>query len=59
MAATKGIRLTVNGQIHELDIGTRQGQIDPSHTLVFTLRETLGLTGTKIACDGGACGSAP
>ena len=56
MAATKGIRLTVNGQIRELDIGARQGQIDPSHTLIFTLRETLGLTGTKISCGGGVCG---
>jgi aerobic carbon-monoxide dehydrogenase small subunit len=56
MSVTKSISLTVNGQIHELDVGTRPGQIDPSHTLVYTLRETLGLTGTKISCGGGACG---
>jgi aerobic-type carbon monoxide dehydrogenase small subunit (CoxS/CutS family) len=56
VAAKKTIRLTVNGQNHELDIGARAGQIDPSHTLVFTLRETLGLTGTKVSCGGGACG---
>jgi carbon-monoxide dehydrogenase small subunit len=56
VAATKLIRLIVNGQIHELDIGKRPGQVDSSHTLVFTLRETLGLTGTKISCGGGACG---
>jgi carbon-monoxide dehydrogenase small subunit len=53
---TAPIRLTVNGQIHELDVGNRQGQVDPSHTLVYTLRETLGLTGTKISCGAGACG---
>ena len=52
----KSISLTVNGQTHELDVGKRPGQIDPSHTLVYTLRETLGLTGTKISCGGGACG---
>ena len=56
MAITKSIRLTVNGQIHELDVGSRPGQIEPSHTLAFTLRETLGLTGTKISCGNGACG---
>ena len=50
------ISLTVNGKVHELEIGKRPDQVDPAHTLAFTLRETLGLTGTKIACDGGACG---
>jgi carbon-monoxide dehydrogenase small subunit len=29
----------------------------PSQTLAQTLRETLGLTGTKISCDHGACGA--
>ena len=57
MAATKFISLTINGQVHELDIGNRLGQIDPSHTLVHTLRETLGFTGTKAACGQGACGA--
>ena len=57
MATTKSIRLTVNGQVHELDVGKRPGQIDPAHTLVYTLRETLGLTGTKAACGQGACGA--
>jgi carbon-monoxide dehydrogenase small subunit len=55
--ATKSIRFTVNGQEHELDVGDRPGQIDPSDTLVFTLRETLGLTGTKLSCGEGACGA--
>jgi len=57
VAATKTINLKVNGQVHELDVGTRPGQIDPTHTLVQTLRETLGLTGTKISCGQGACGA--
>ena len=52
----RSISLTVNGKVYELEVGTRPDQVDPAHTLAFTLRETLGLTGTKIACDGGACG---
>ena len=36
--------------------GAKPGEISPSHTLSQTLRETLGLTGTKISCDEGACG---
>ncbi len=42
------INLTVNGEMYELEI-------NPSHTLAYTLRDTLGLTGTKIGCDYGAC----
>jgi aerobic-type carbon monoxide dehydrogenase small subunit (CoxS/CutS family) len=57
LAATKTIHLTVNGQIYELDVGSGPGKVDPSHTLVQTLRETLGLTGTKLACGEGACGA--
>ena len=50
------IRLTVNGQLYELEEGSRPNQVNPAHTLAYTLRETLGLTGTKISCDNGACG---
>jgi aerobic-type carbon monoxide dehydrogenase small subunit (CoxS/CutS family) len=57
MAAAKIISLTVNGEVYELDVGDRPGQVDPSHTLVYSLRETLGLTGTKISCGQGACGA--
>jgi carbon-monoxide dehydrogenase small subunit len=39
-----------------LAIGKGVGQVDKWHTLSHTLRETLGLTGTKVACDEGACG---
>lgn len=57
MTATKTISLIVNEQVYELDVGSRAGQIDPAHTLVYSLRETLGLTGTKISCGQGACGA--
>ena len=56
MAKAEPITLTVNGLKYELDVGERPGQVEPCHTLSFTLRETLGLTGTKISCDNGACG---
>lgn len=51
------ISLTVNGETHDLDVGTRPSEVAPWHTLARTLRETLGLTGTKTGCDRGACGS--
>jgi carbon-monoxide dehydrogenase small subunit len=47
------IRLTVNGKLYELMIGK---DVCPEHALAYTLRETLGYTGTKIACDHGSCG---
>lgn len=53
----KEITLTVNGVPYDLEVGERSYQIAPSHTLAHTLRETLGLTGTKVGCDQGACGS--
>jgi aerobic-type carbon monoxide dehydrogenase small subunit (CoxS/CutS family) len=49
------ITLVVNGEVHELDVGSKPGQVEVFHTLAHTLRETLGLTGTKISCDDGAC----
>lgn len=53
----KNITLIVNGVSHALEVGDRSFQIAPSHTLAHTLRETLKLTGTKVGCDQGACGS--
>ena len=50
------VSLTINGQLYELEIGSRPDQVDPAHTLAYTLRDTLGLTGTKVSCDHGACG---
>lgn len=48
------IKLIVNGRPVELSVGY---QVMAWHTLVFTLRETLGLTGTKDGCNNGECGS--
>jgi aerobic-type carbon monoxide dehydrogenase small subunit (CoxS/CutS family) len=53
----KSISLKVNGHKYELDVGVKPGQIDPSDTLLRTIRETLGLTGTKFSCGQGACGA--
>jgi carbon-monoxide dehydrogenase small subunit len=50
------IELTVNTKRYRLEIGEGDGRVQSNHTLAFTLRETLGLTGTKVSCDHGACG---
>jgi len=51
------ISLTVNGEKYDLEVGPRPYQVAPWHTLSQTLRDTLGLTGTKVGCDHGACGA--
>ena len=48
------IELVVNSKFYELMIGK---DITPSDTLAETLRNHLGLLGTKISCDRGACGA--
>jgi aerobic-type carbon monoxide dehydrogenase small subunit (CoxS/CutS family) len=48
------VRFKVNGRPYELRVGT---DIEPSMTLSCLLREKLGYTGLKIACDEGACGA--
>jgi carbon-monoxide dehydrogenase small subunit len=48
------VNLIVNGKPYELMIGK---DIIPSNTLAETLRNNLGLLGTKISCDRGACGA--
>jgi len=50
------LTLTVNGETHTFMLGEGSHEVSPSHTLAHTLRERLGLTGTKISCDHGACG---
>jgi carbon-monoxide dehydrogenase small subunit len=50
MAATRRIRVTVNGQVHERDVEVRR------HLGDF-VREDLGLTGTHIGCEHGVCGA--
>jgi carbon-monoxide dehydrogenase small subunit/xanthine dehydrogenase YagT iron-sulfur-binding subunit len=42
------VTLSINGRTHEV-------QVDPAITLVEVLRDGLGMTGTKIGCDRGAC----
>lgn len=44
------IALTINGHVHRL-------LAEPRWTLLFVLRERLGITGTKAGCERGECGS--
>jgi aerobic carbon-monoxide dehydrogenase small subunit len=44
------ISLTVNGE-------RREAEVWPGESLLFTLREHLGLPGSKNACEQGECGS--
>ena len=44
------ITLTVNGQPRSLDV-------EPDMPLLWAVRETLGLTGTKFGCGIAACGA--
>jgi isoquinoline 1-oxidoreductase subunit alpha len=43
-------RLTINGQTQEVDV-------DPDTPLLWVLRDTLGLTGTKYGCGIAQCGA--
>jgi aerobic-type carbon monoxide dehydrogenase small subunit (CoxS/CutS family) len=63
-SSRKTIALTVNGKQYNLRFGddvepweSPAYDVYPWDTLAHTLRERLGLTGTKVACDNGACGS--
>jgi xanthine dehydrogenase YagT iron-sulfur-binding subunit len=42
--------LSINGRVHRL-------LVEPRWTLLFVLREQLGITGTKIGCARGECGA--
>lgn len=44
------IRLEINGRQHSLDI-------DPETPLLWALRDTLGMTGTKFGCGIAQCGA--
>ena len=48
--ATISLAMTLNGTEVSL-------QVEPSEPLAHTLRERLGLTGTKVSCDVQACGA--
>ena len=43
------VSLTINGRAHRL-------LVEPRWSLLFVLRERLGLTGTKLGCERGECG---
>ena len=44
------IQLNVNGKLHQLDVA-------PDTPLLWALRDTLQLTGTKYGCGQGLCGA--
>jgi isoquinoline 1-oxidoreductase subunit alpha len=44
------IALTINGQVHHLDV-------EPDTPLLWALRDTLKLTGTKFGCGQALCGA--
>jgi aerobic-type carbon monoxide dehydrogenase small subunit (CoxS/CutS family) len=44
------LAMTVNGEAVSVEV-------EPSEPLAYTLRERLGLTGTKVSCDVQACGA--
>ena len=48
--ARMAITVTVNGQVRSLDV-------DPDTPLLWAIRETLGLTGTKFGCGIAMCGA--
>jgi len=46
----QSVSLTVNGEEYKVEV-------EPSWSLAYVLREKLGMTGVKISCANGACGS--
>ncbi len=44
------VRLVVNGEAREIDV-------DPQTPLLWVIRDTLGLTGTKFGCGISVCGA--
>jgi isoquinoline 1-oxidoreductase alpha subunit len=44
------LKLTVNGKSHDVDVASET-------PLLWVLRDTIGLTGTKFGCGKGICGS--
>ena len=44
------IKLTINGKAHDIDI-------EPDTPLLWAIRDTIGLTGTKYGCGIAQCGA--
>jgi len=49
-ASVKQVELTINGNMYTL-------LVEPRWSLLYVLREIIGLGGTKMGCDRGECGS--
>jgi xanthine dehydrogenase YagT iron-sulfur-binding subunit len=49
-SVTTKITLSINGRDHRV-------LVEPRWSLLFVLRERLGLTGTKVGCERGECGA--
>jgi xanthine dehydrogenase YagT iron-sulfur-binding subunit len=49
-AATVRVTLSINGRRHHL-------MVEPRWSLLFVIRDRLGLTGTKVGCERGECGA--
>jgi xanthine dehydrogenase YagT iron-sulfur-binding subunit len=47
---TTPVTLVINGRSHRV-------LVEPRWSLLFVIRERLGLTGTKVGCERGECGS--
>jgi aerobic-type carbon monoxide dehydrogenase small subunit (CoxS/CutS family) len=50
---SRTVAITVNGRLHEFVVDR---DLPPAMTLAQLLKEGLGFTGLKMACDEGACG---
>jgi carbon-monoxide dehydrogenase small subunit len=50
MSELANVTLTINGQLHTL-------QLEPRRTLLDAIREECGLTGTHMGCEHGVCGA--
>jgi isoquinoline 1-oxidoreductase alpha subunit len=44
------VKLTINGKSHDIDV-------EPDTPLLWVIRDTVGLTGTKYGCGIAACGA--
>jgi isoquinoline 1-oxidoreductase alpha subunit len=44
------LQLTINGQVHDVDV-------EPDTPLLWVIRDTVGLTGTKYGCGIAQCGA--
>ena len=50
LGEARRVKLDINNHIHDISV-------EPQWTLLYVLREKLGLTGTKQACENGECGN--